>query len=125
MRMRRLLLLLVLLGALPAHAQQAQARILVHSALTAGLRHHEAKAVWAQLRVGDALVLVREPRNPHDANAVRIEWRGRMLGYLPRGDNEDVARQIDRGAGLQARIAELARHRNHRLKLGVEIYRAL
>jgi len=123
--MRLLLLLLVLLCALPAHAQQAQARILVQSALTAGLRHHEAKAVWAQLRVGDALALVREPHNPHDANAVRIEWQGRMLGYLPRGDNEDVARQIDRGAGLQARIAELARYRNHRLKLGIEIYRAL
>src|SRR5689334_23732236 len=34
-----------------------------------------------------ALDLVREPENPHDANAVRVEWRGRKLGYVPRRDN--------------------------------------
>ncbi len=114
----------------PVGAQQGgrhlpSARILVQSSLAAGLRHHDAKAVWAQMRVGDALALVRERDNPHDPNAVRLEWQGRMLGYLPREENADVARQLDRGAGLQARIAELARYRNHRLKLGVEIYRAL
>ncbi len=122
----RLLLALVLLCAgTGAHAQGTQARILVQTSLAAGLRHHEAKALWPQLRVGDALALVREPGNAHDPNAVRLEWQGRMLGYLPREDNADVARQLDRGAGLQARIAELARYRNHRLKLGVEIYRDL
>ncbi len=106
-------------------SRHASARILVQSSLAAGLRHHDAKAVWAHLRVGDALALVREPDNPHDPNAVRLEWQGRMLGYLPREENTDIARQLDRGAGLQARIAELTRYRNYRLKLGVEIYRAL
>ena len=108
-----------------AEARPTRARILVQSSLAAGLRHHDAKAVWVHMRVGDTLALVREPDNPNDANAVRLEWQGRMLGYLPREDNADVARQLDRGAGLQARIAELARYRNHRLKLGVEIYRDL
>jgi len=108
-----------------AEARQARARILVQSSLAAGLRHHDAKAVWERMRVGDALALVREHANPHDANAVRLEWQGRVLGYLPREDNADIARQLDRGAGLQARIGELARYRNHRLKLGVEIYRDL
>ncbi len=122
---RLLLAAALLCVGLPSLAERTQARILVQSSLAAGLRHHEAKAVWNRLRVGDALVLVREADNPHDPNAVRLEWQGRMLGYLPREDNNDIARQLDRGAGLQARIAELTRHRNHRLKLGVEIYRDL
>ena len=69
------------------------------------------------MSAGDRLEMVREPGNPHDPNAVRVEWRGRMLGYLPRMDNAAVARQLDRGAALQARIARLKENRNRSLRL--------
>ena len=107
-------------GARPADAPQA--RVLLQTTLVAGLAHHDAKAVWPELAVGDGLDLVREADNPHDAQAVRVDWRGRVLGYLPRADNADVARQLDRGQRLEARIVELARYRNHRRKLAVQIY---
>ena len=100
----------------------ASARVLLQSSLTAGLAHHEAKAVWTELRPGDALDLVREPDNAHDANAVRVEWQGHLLGYLPRSDNADVARQMDRGQGLKARIRTIAKYRNHRRKLEIDIF---
>ena len=100
----------------------AKARVLVQSTLAAGLRHYEAKAVWDRLQPGDALVLVREPANPHDPNAVRVDWDGHVLGYLPQSDNMDIARQLDRGQALKARIAKLALYRNHRRKLEIEIY---
>lgn len=103
-------------------ADEPQARILLQTTLVAGLAHHDAKAVWPVLGVGDALDLVREGDNPHDPQAVRVDWQGRVLGYLPRADNADVARQLDRGQRLQARIVELARYRNHRRKLAVQIY---
>lgn len=105
-----------------AQAGEVASEILVHSTLTAGLRHHEAKAVWEQLKRGDAVELVREADNPHDRNAVRVEWNGHMLGYLPRADNEPVARQLDRGNPLKARIARVGKYRNHRLKLEIEVY---
>jgi len=115
---------LALLGCLAGgtRAGEVASEILVHSTLTAGLRHHEAKAVWEQLKRGDEVALVREADNPHDANAVRVEWNGHMLGYLPRTDNAAVARQLDRGNPLRARIARLGRYRNHRLKLEIEVY---
>ena len=116
------LLLAAALLAAPAVAQQVRTEILVHSGQAAGLAHHEAKRVWDALRVGDALALVREPDNAHDANAVRIEWQGRLLGYLPRADNASIARQLDRGNPLQARVVRLARYRNHRLRLEIEVY---
>jgi len=60
------------------------------------------------MRVGDALALVREPDNSHDARAVRVEWQGHMIGYVPRRENADVARLLDRGQKLAARIVRLS-----------------
>jgi hypothetical protein len=96
--------------------------ILVQTSVTAGLAHHEAKAVWDQIQPGDPLALTREPDNAHDPNAVRVEWKGHVLGYLPRTDNSAVARQLDRGNRLQARVLRLSRYRNHRRRLDVEVY---
>jgi len=74
------------------------------------------------MRVGDPLRLVREPRNPHDTNAVRIEWRGEMLGYIPRRENADVARQMDLGAPVKARVVRLTEARNPWHRVRFEVY---
>jgi hypothetical protein len=98
------------------------AEILVQVSMTAGLRYHEAKAVWDQMQPGDQLMLVREPDNPYDARAVRVEWHGHKLGYIARTENQAVARQMDRGNPLQARITRLTYYRNHRRKLEFEVF---
>jgi hypothetical protein len=36
------------------------------------------------LRPDQPLTLVREPTNPRNPQAVRIDWRGRKLSYVPR-----------------------------------------
>lgn len=122
-RIRCALAVVLLLSSLSALAQERDAaEILVQVSLAAGLRHHEAKAIWDQMREGDALVLVREPENPHDMNAVRVDWNDRVLGYVPRTENEAVARQLDRGNKLRARITKLTHYRNHRRKLAFEVF---
>lgn len=108
-------------AAVAARAGDA-AEILVQVSLTAGLRYHEARALWDEMQVGDRLLLVREPDNPYDARAVRVEWNGHKLGYIPRTENQAVARQIDRGNPLQARITKLTYYRNHRRKLEFEVF---
>jgi hypothetical protein len=102
--------------------ERGSSEIVVQVSLTAGLRYHEAKAVWDQMKVGDALILVREPGNLYDSNAVRVEWNGHELGYIPRADNAAVARQMDRGNKLAARITKLTTYRNHRRKLEIEVF---
>jgi hypothetical protein len=67
---------------------------------------------WGGLRVGETLTLVREPCNPYDAKAVRVEWLGHKLGYVPRMENHAVAQLLDRGAKLSARIVELKDERD-------------
>jgi hypothetical protein len=108
--------------ALSAQAQDVQARILVQSSPLAGFQYHEARALWDQIRLGDALVLVREPENPHDANAVRVDWNGHILGYVPRTENTAIARQLDRGNRLQARIVHLSKHRDPRKRIEFEVF---
>jgi len=102
-------------------APAADAVIVVQRSPLAGLRHYGAGEVWREMSPGDRLELVREPDNPYDANAVRIEWRGRKLGYLPRHDNTAVARQLDRGAALEARVSQLKENRNRSVRLEFEV----
>lgn len=120
--MTRTLPVLALLAALATPAAAAEARIIVQESPLAGFQYYEGKALWDMMRVGDALQLVREPRNPHDANAVRIEWRGEMLGYIPRRENADVARQMDLGAPVKARVVRLTEARNPWHRVRFEVY---
>jgi len=109
-----------LLFAAAAPAQQV--RLLVQSSPLAGFRYHDAAAVWRDLAVGDRLDLVREPANPYDQNAVRVEWRGRKLGYVPRAENAALAWAMDRGEPVTARISALREHRNRRQGIEFEVF---
>ena len=40
----------------------------------------------AEIRLEVEAVLVPEPANPHDPNAVMVQIDGRLVGYLPRAD---------------------------------------
>ena len=99
----------------------ASARIVVQHAPLAGFVYYDGKEVWDRVKRGDALTLVREPANPHDANAIRIEWQGHVLGYVPRRDNIDLARQMDHGARVRGRVTELTRAANGRHRISYEI----
>lgn len=113
---------LLLAGVVVTVAAQAPAvRIVVQRSPLAGFAYHEASRVWTALRVGDPLELAREPDNAHDPNAVRVLWRGQLLGYLPQRANGAVAWALDRGDRLQARIRHLAEHPNPARRLEIEV----
>ena len=103
-----------------AHA--ANVRILVQSSPLAGFQYHAGDEHWSQLAVGDTLQLIREPENTHDGKAVRVEWRGKMLGYLPRKENGAVAAAMDSGERVDARIARLREHRNPWQRVLIEVF---
>ena len=109
-----------LLLATPATAQQV--RMLVQSSPLAGYNYLEAPAVFHAMRAGDALSLVREPHNAHDANAIRVDWDGHRLGYVPRSQNAALAAALDRGEPIAARISRLQPHRNPRLRVEFEVF---
>jgi len=121
-----LLACVLLLSSDPPHAQPAEPRtarvtLVVQSARIAGFHHYDGASVWEHLREGDTLELVREPDNRHDANAVRVEWRGRMLGYVPRRENKALAWALDTGQRLRARIVHLRAHPNPARRIEFDI----
>lgn len=120
--LREILCTAILACALAAPASAQQMRILVQSSPLAGFQYYGGKILWDEMREGDRLALVREPDNRHDPFAVRIEWRGAKLGYLPRSDNRDVAEEMDRGTPIAGRIGRLTTDRNPWKRVRVDVY---
>jgi hypothetical protein len=112
----------LLLTSAPLCAQTSDARMLVQSSPLAGFQYYEGAGLWEKMKVGDPLALVREPGNPHDANAVRVEWQGHKLGYVPRRENAAVARHLDRGGAVEARVSKLQAHRNPWQRIEFEVF---
>ncbi|NWG39396.1 MAG: HIRAN domain-containing protein [Hydrogenophilaceae bacterium] len=115
-----LLTCLWVLRMLPAQAD-TESHILLQDSPLAGFQYHQGKALWHEMQVGDRLDLKREPENRYDARAVRVEWRGQKLGYVPRRENADIARLMDNGARLEARITRLTESRDPWQRVRFEI----
>ena len=105
------------------HADDSlEAYLLVQVCFVSGFEHYDGKRVFSRMQVGDLLQLVREADNPQDGNAVRVEWQDQKLGYVPRNSNEDIARQLDFGNRLRARVIRLSRHRDPNRRVEIEIF---
>jgi hypothetical protein len=118
--------LVVSLGCLQASALAqtgTQAWVIVQESPLAGFQYHEGKAIWKQLRVNDVLTLTREPDNPYDDRAIRVDWHGHKLGYVPRRENAALAAMMDRGQAIEARIIRLQKAHNpwERIRFRVEV----
>ncbi len=105
----------------PQQASATQTHILLQDSPLAGFQYHHGKAVWAEIQPGDALTLTREADNPYDSKAVRVDWRGLKLGYVPRRENSDIARLMDSGAKLVARVTRLTESRDPWQRVRFEI----
>jgi hypothetical protein len=114
-------LILSVLSSQAGAADGVSARIVVQNAPLAGFVYYEGRSIWENMKVGDRLTLIREPENVHDSSAIRIEWQGHMLGYVPRRDNPDLARQMDHGARVEAKVTALSRAPNGRHRISYEI----
>lgn len=70
----------------------------------AGTGHHCSPAIAQGLRLGKRLDLVREPANDHDPDAIAVQLGQQRIGYVPRRHNTVLARLLDAGKTLRARI---------------------
>lgn len=80
----------------------------------AGTRFHQAIAHVEELEEEQVLELRREPTNRHDECAIAVRTSEQvMLGYIPREQNEILARLMDAGKLLVGRIDEIRRSKPH------------
>lgn len=71
-----------------------------------GMQHRGSEALVASLPVGEPLVLIREPINLYDRNAIQVWARTVHVGFIPTKQNKDLARKMD-AAGLRQIPAKL------------------
>ena len=100
-------------------------KILVQSSPLAGSQFYAVSKVWNEVRIGDRLTLTREPDNRHDPNAVRVDWNSQQLGYVPRKGNRAVARALDAGEALEARVSKLRDDPDPWRRVEFEVYLVL
>ena len=121
--MRFLPISLLVIGFLASSLGHAESvKILVQSSPLAGSQYYAVSTVWSEIRPGDRLTLTREPNNCHDRNAVRVEWQGRQLGYVPRAENRAVARAMDSGEKLEGRVSRLREDPDRWRRVEFEVY---
>jgi hypothetical protein len=106
-KLRTLPVSALLLAPLLLHAAEVQVRMVLGAQPVAGFQYYAGKRVWDDLQVGDMLALVREADNTYDPNAVRVEWHGEKLGYVPHAGNATVAKLLDKGIKVSGRIINL------------------
>ena len=63
----------------------------------AGFTYWDGLEVFDELKIGSKLKLEAEPSNGHDPDAVKILYGETMLGYVPRGENEEISRFLQLG----------------------------
>lgn len=63
----------------------------------AGFTYWDGLEVFDDLKVGTELSLEADPSNGYDPNAVKILFGETMLGYIPRGENEEISKFLQLG----------------------------
>lgn len=106
-------------------AQAESIRLLVQSSPLAGSQYYDLAVLVPRMRVGDRLALIREPENRHDRNAIRVEWQGRKLGYLPRAENRAVAEAMDTGQRVVGHIEQLKDDPDPWQRLRIQVFAEL
>ncbi len=87
----------------------------------AGTTWRDLAEIEHTLHTGDNLTLRREPSNSHDKLAIQIlTSNGAHLGYVPRARNETLARLMDAGKLLSARLVAKSQEKRW-LKIDVQI----
>ncbi len=66
----------------------------------AGVSFDDRQDNISQCKDCDKLDLMREPNNTYDKNAIRVEDKGRMLGYIPKVQAASLAQYMDAGGDI-------------------------
>jgi hypothetical protein len=82
-----------------------------HNFFIAGVQYHQLSSVINDIAEGDNLVLVPEPDNKFDPNAVRIEFvssdKKAFIGFVPKKFSSEVAAALEIGKVLKCILVTL------------------
>ncbi|MDI9406966.1 MAG: HIRAN domain-containing protein, partial [Chitinophagaceae bacterium] len=89
---------------------------------------HATEKMGLGLAIGDPLILVHEPSNEYDANAVKVFWKEQSIGYIPKDMAALIAAEVPEAAtGLDAVVTGLtttSRRDAFRLQISIPVPKA-
>jgi single-stranded-DNA-specific exonuclease len=72
-----------------------------------GVSYEGRQDTIAGLKLGEELMLERQPQNPYDPNAIAVRYGALQLGFIRKEIAKHIAPHIDAGARYRARIESL------------------
>lgn len=69
-----------------------------------GLSHHNYAFFAKQLDAGDEITLERDVGNRYDDFAIKALYEGEQIGWIPKGQNEILARLLDHNLDIRAKV---------------------
>lgn len=73
----------------------------------AGVQFHELHTVIKTLEDGTELELIPEPTNQYDPNAIRIEFKEVMLGYVPKRFSAEISAWMEMAQTVECKVSKL------------------
>lgn len=96
--------------------------IFLISTSIAGVGYYEGINDLEGLESDSPLQLQRDPMNQHDSLAIKVSSAsGQQIGHIPRIDNAILARLMDAGKQLSAKL-EAVKQRDHWTQVGIRVY---
>jgi hypothetical protein len=77
----------------------------VYEGYISGYQYHKGLQMEHLFGPDTTFSLKHEPENPFDDDAVALYYGSSRIGFIPPDDNVEIARRIQRGKSLKARIA--------------------
>ncbi len=74
------------------------------SSNVAGYQYYKGHLVENEFTTGVPLILVREPKNRYDSNAIAIYYKSTKIGFIPMAENTILANMLDQGVCLETTI---------------------
>lgn len=80
------------------------------------------------IAIGDPLLLLHEPSNEKDPNAIKVSWQEKAIGYLPKGMAALIAAEVPEAAsgldGVVTGLSTTSRRDAFRLQISIPLPRA-
>lgn len=70
-------------------------KIYISQFFIAGFQYYDGPKLFSEFKVGDKLILVREPNNKFDIDAIALYWQASKIGFIPRINNAVLAAMLD------------------------------
>jgi len=92
----------------------------MHTKVT-GVTFENRQDIIKDIKKDDDLQFEREPSNPFDANAVKVMWKDKCIGYISRDFAKDITLRLKQGYEYEIKVSEITGGTKDKPTRGVNI----